>query len=183
MKPRVKYPYGMSNFEQIALEGYTFIDKTKYIELLEQNERYVSFLRPRKIGKSLWLSILEYYYDVHQKDKFESLFGKTYIGQNPTPLANSFCVLKFDFSGIDTRSAKSTEEGFTLAVQSAVEYFMNVYDIFSQEERQKILSFKSAANTIKQFLQQYKKEAQFPVYLLIDEYDHFTNEILWRSLA
>ncbi|MCS6796910.1 MAG: AAA family ATPase, partial [Raineya sp.] len=85
--------------------------------------------------------------------------------------------------GIDTRTAKSTEEGFTLAVQSAVEYFMDVYDVFSQEERQKILSFNSAANTIKQFLQQYKKETRFPIYLLIDEYDHFTNEILWRSLS
>ncbi len=183
MKKKAKYPYGISNLEKLIKENHLFVDKTNYIALLEEDESYVSYLRPRKIGKSLFVSILEYYYDVNCKDKFQAIFGNTYIGQNPTPLASSFRVLKFDFSGIETHNKTSSQEGFKLSVQSAVEYFMDVYAIFSTEIRQEILAQKTAANTIKQFFQQYKKQQDIPIYLLIDEYDHFTNEILWRDLA
>ncbi|MCS7029883.1 MAG: AAA family ATPase, partial [Bacteroidia bacterium] len=100
---RVFFPYGVSNFEILVKDGYVFVDKTQFIEKLEQNkERNVAFLRPRKFGKSLWLSILEYYYDINQQHKFEVLFGKYYIGKNPTPLHNTYRILRFDFSGIDS---------------------------------------------------------------------------------
>ena len=80
MKNQIKFPYGVSNAEDVATEGYTFIDKTPFVELLEENERFVSFLRPRRIGKSFFISILEYYYDIRQEAKFEKIFSKTYIG-------------------------------------------------------------------------------------------------------
>ncbi|MDW8158907.1 MAG: AAA family ATPase, partial [Bacteroidia bacterium] len=81
-------PYGISNFAKLATK-YVFVDKTPFIEKLEIfEENYVSFLRPRRFGKSLFVSLLEYYYDIHHKDKFQQLFAKYYIGQNPTPLAN-----------------------------------------------------------------------------------------------
>ncbi|GIV44363.1 MAG: hypothetical protein KatS3mg035_1486 [Bacteroidia bacterium] len=116
MKNKVFFPYGISNFEKLSVNNYVFVDKTNYIEKLEGLEfNYVSFLRPRRFGKSLWLSILEYYYDINQKHKFEKLFGKYYIGQNPTPLRSSYRILKFDFSGIDTSTKESTKQGFNFS--------------------------------------------------------------------
>ncbi len=87
MKNQIKFLYGVSNAKKIIAENYVFIDKTPFVELLENNESFVSFLRPRRIGKSFFISILEYYYNLRQKHKFEKIFSKTYIGQNPTPLA------------------------------------------------------------------------------------------------
>ncbi|MDW8158795.1 MAG: AAA family ATPase, partial [Bacteroidia bacterium] len=89
MNSRIFFPYGISNFAEIIRDDFVYVDKTLYIEILEKNkEKRVSFLRPRRFGKSLFVSLLEYYYDIHHKDKFQQLFAKYYIGQNPTPLAN-----------------------------------------------------------------------------------------------
>ena len=117
MKNRAKFPYGVSNAEAVTTEGYTFIDKTHFVELLENEHKFVAFLRPRRIGKSFFISILEYYYDLRQKHKFDKIFGKTYIGQNPTPLASSFRVLKFNFSGIQTHTNESSQNDFFLKSQ------------------------------------------------------------------
>jgi hypothetical protein len=182
MKKKAKYPYGISNFEQFIREGFLFMDKTTFIELLEEDTNYVSYLRPRKIGKSLFLSILEYYYDIKRKDKFEALFGNTYIGQNPTPLANSFRILKFDFSGIDTRTQESAERGFFRNIYNTLAVFMEHYQIFDNVHQEKILTEKTPAELMASFFKHYQAE-EMPIYLLIDEYDHFTNEILWRDMA
>jgi len=182
MKQFVKFPCGLSNLEKIIKEGYVFIDKTPYLKLLEENESNVSYLRPRRIGKSLFISMLEYYYDTKHKNKFETLFGNTYIGQNPTPLANSFRVLKFDFSGIDTRTQASAERGFLKKIAVSLESFMRDNTLFDAEARKKILIEDVPAQMMNAFLGEYSAEA-IPIYLLIDEYDHFTNEILWRDLA
>ncbi|MCC5945781.1 MAG: AAA family ATPase, partial [Bernardetiaceae bacterium] len=172
----------MSNFEDLIKENYLFVDKTSFIELLEEETKYVSYLRPRKIGKSLFLSILECYYDINHKDKFEQLFGNTYIGQNPTPLANSYRVLKFDFSGINTTTRQSTEEGFLSNIRDTLSDFIAQHQLFDPSKTQKILSEKVPAQMMGAFVQAYRRE-ETPIYLLIDEYDHFTNEILWRDLA
>ncbi|MCP4138325.1 MAG: AAA family ATPase [bacterium] len=94
-----KIPYGISNFEKLTKEDYYFLDKTAFIEELENlGSPYLFFLRPRRFGKSLFISMLQHYYDINQKDHFESLFKETYIGKNPTPLRNSYPVIEFDFS-------------------------------------------------------------------------------------
>ena len=81
-----KLPYGMSNFADLIESGYAYVDKTRFVELLEnENNRYQFFIRPRRFGKSLFLSVLENYYDLNRKDKFESIFKNLYIGENPTP--------------------------------------------------------------------------------------------------
>ena len=108
-----KMPYGISNYEKIIENNYYYVDKTMYIEKLENMaETSVMFLRPRKFGKTLFTSTLEYYYDIKAKDKFEKLYGETYIGKNPTALKNSYHILKFNFSGIDTSSVEATIKGF-----------------------------------------------------------------------
>lgn len=98
-----KIPYGISNYEQLIQDGYYYIDKTKYIEKLEEiSEKNIVFLRPRKFGKTLFTSMLENYYDKNKKDKFEEIYKDTYIGKKSTPLKNTYCILRFNFSGIDT---------------------------------------------------------------------------------
>lgn len=182
MKNKIKFPYGVSNAETIIANDCVFIDKTSFIELLENEEFFVSFLRPRRLGKSFFVSILEYYYDLRQKHKFDKIFSKTYIGQNPTPLASSFRVLKFNFSGITTTTNESSEREFFQTVQITVSAFINIYGIFTEEEKTAIFSSKSAAALMKSFFEKYQQET-ISIYLLIDEYDHFTNEILIRNLT
>ncbi len=92
--------------------------------MLENEESYSIFLRHRRMGKSLFVSILEYYYDVLEKDKFEKVFSKFYIGQHPTAGANSYRVLKFDFSGIDSQSEEATYHFFLSRVSSVMKGFM-----------------------------------------------------------
>ncbi len=91
-----KVPYGIRDYKTIIDEGYFYIDKTKYIELFESvGAPYIFILRPRRFGKSLFISILEYYYDISSKSFFDKLFGHTFIGKNETSKKNSYYILKF----------------------------------------------------------------------------------------
>ena len=94
-----RIPYGVANYEEIVRDNAYFVDKTAHIPLLE-NVRNPVFLRPRRFGKSLWCSVLQHYYDVRLADRFEALFGHTWIGQHPTPHHNRYLVLPLDFSVI-----------------------------------------------------------------------------------
>ena len=108
-----KLPKGISNYEELVTEGYYYVDKTMYIEKLENLEdKRIMFLRPRKFGKTLFTSVLENYYDIQKPDKFEELFAGTYIEKNPTINKNSYHILKFNFSGINTETVESTMNGF-----------------------------------------------------------------------
>lgn len=187
-KAHLKFPYGISNFEQLVRDNYVFVDKTHYVELLEKEERFSIFLRPRRMGKSLLVSILEYYYDILEKDKFEKLFSKFYIGQNPTPMANSYRVLKFDFSAIDTQTEEAAYRFFLKRVSSFMKGFMERYNLFDAFEIEKIVTAASPGDLMSSFFQTLKiwKEKtgdELPIYIIIDEYDHFTNEILIRDLS
>ena len=185
--PRVKFPYGISNIEKLVEQNYVFVDKTKYVELLELDESYSIFLRPRRMGKSLFVSILEYYYDILEQDKFESIFSKLYIGQHPTPGANAYRVLKMDFSGIDTQTEEATYKYFLETIKSTLNTFIGRYNILEPSITENILSAGSPGSVMKKFFESLKlwKEKtgdNLPIYIIIDEYDHFTNEILIRDL-
>ena len=120
-----KIPYGHSNFERIRTENYVYVDKTKYIEHIENEANSYHFLiRPRKFGKSLFLSVLEHYYDVCYKDDFDVLFGDLYIGKNPTPKRNSLFVINFHFSGLDTSSVEKFEISFIEAIKMSIFRFL-----------------------------------------------------------
>ena len=125
-----RIPYGISNYKTLIEENYIYIDRTKYIELLEYRYRYIFFMRPRKFGKSLFLSTLNYYYNINYKDKFESLFGHFYIGKSPTQKANQYLILNLDFSQINTSSFEATYEGFTHNVRIGIEEFYGDYPAF-----------------------------------------------------
>ena len=94
----MKFPYGLSDFVTLIQEGYFYQDRTDRIPQLEEAGRQLIFIRPRRFGKSLLLSMLEHYYDVNRANQFNALFGQLTIGQNPTPLHNQYFVMKWDFS-------------------------------------------------------------------------------------
>lgn len=171
----LKLPYGISNYEEIIRDEYEYVDKTEYIEKLENlSEKRIMFLRPRKFGKTLFTSVLENYYDVKKADKFEELYGNTYIGKNPTENKNKYHILRFNFSGIDTSTVESTINGFKNEVLSSIQVFVSKYSIDFyvnwEQEAENVLD-----NLIKSFGVQRGNEK---IYAIIDEYDHFANELL-----
>ena len=176
----LRLPYGTSNFETLINRGLYYVDRTNYIERIENlAEAYLFFLRPRRFGKSLWISVMQHYYGIQYKHKFEKLFGSYYIGQNPSSLANSYLVLKFDFSGIDTTTKAQTYQGFCTKVKEGIQRFLLTYSTyFSQASVDHILSHK-APEIMLGSLCTYAEGPNIPkIYLLIDEYDHFTNELI-----
>ena len=125
-----KLPKGISNYEELICDGYYYVDKTMYIEKLENLfDKRIMFLRPRKFGKTLFTSTLENYYDIAKKDKFEMLFKDTYIGKNPTQLKNSYHILRFNFSGIDTSTSENTIKGFKSKIIASIQYFVERYKL------------------------------------------------------
>ncbi|MDR3245887.1 MAG: AAA family ATPase, partial [Prevotellaceae bacterium] len=123
-----RLPYGNSDFEKIRTGNFVYIDKTRYIELLEnENNDKLFFTRPRKFGKSLFFSMLSNYYDINQADKFETLFGDLYIGKTPTPRRNSYMVLKFNFSGLDTTSEEDFRKTISQKIQDNIRDFLADY--------------------------------------------------------
>jgi len=170
-----------SNFESLVTSGSFFVDKTQYIQQLESlNAPNLFFLRPRRFGKSLLLSMLEHYYGIQHKDRFEELFGEYHVGKpgNSTPLRNSYYILKFNFSGIKTDEPGKIFMHFTTEVRGAVDLFLNSYKLVSNEERESIYSLDDANTILRNAL--FKILSNRPgikIYLLIDEYDHFTNEL------
>jgi hypothetical protein len=181
-----KLPYGISNFAEIPKRDYFFADKTPFLAKLEDlGEKYIFFLRPRRFGKSLWISLLQHYYGVQYKERFQELFGKYYIGKNPTENANNYLVLTFDFSGIDTSTADKTYQGFLQKVFYGIDSFLEDYKaFFTKEEAEKIVCKTSPESMIGTMFYTLKKASnRLPIYLLIDEYDHFANELLALNLT
>lgn len=173
----IRLPYGISNFEKLVTENYYYVDRTAYINKLEQAvEPYVFFLRPRRFGKSLFISMLWHYYGLEFKEKFSELFGQYEIGKNPTAKANTYAVLYFEFSRIDTSSKESTFEGFLNNVRWGVQEFLDSYTQLDSSEQQAILSYSYPSEILKALFNRVRK--QHPIYVLIDEYDQFANEIM-----
>ena len=176
----VRLPYGISNFEDLVKQGYIYIDRTSYLKQIELlGEKYLFFLRPRRFGKSLWISVLQYYYGLEHKSKFDTLFGRYHIGQNPSSLANTYLVLKFDFSGIDTDSREKTYRGFSFKVEEGIRQFLDQYNSYFSSDIVKDILSKPAPEIMINRLFTYAQQPTIPkIYVVIDEYDHFTNELV-----
>jgi len=155
-------------------ENYYYVDRTSYIEKLEfASEPYIFFLRPRRFGKTLFISMLWHYYGLEFADKFSQLFGQYYIGQNPTPKANNYAILYLEFSRIDTSTKESTFKGFLRNVHQGMYRFLETYTTFSKEKKAQILTQDSPENMLVKLFELYNTKN---IYILIDEYDHFANE-------
>jgi len=173
-----KIPYGLQNIESVITEGYLYIDKTKYIELLENiPEKYQVFLRPRKFGKTLWINTMDKYYDVNYKEKFDSVFSELYIGKNPTPKKSGYHVLRFNFSGISTETLEILKKDFLLEVYNQIESFVIKYNLRNEIILDKTI--KESASLLMSFLKQYSDlNIERKIFIMIDEYDHFASELL-----
>ena len=171
----MKFPYGIANFQQIITEGYFYQDKTDFIRLLEEEGKNLLFLRPRRFGKSLLLSMLAHYYDVKQAENFDKLFGHLSIGRKPTLLRNKYFVLKWDFSLIEASGElENIKKSLYAHINHQIEEFYNYYEEFLPKKREinesAILSITSLLSAV--------RETPYRIYLLIDEYDNFANEVL-----
>ena len=173
--------YAQADFATLRAENSLYIDRTAYIRAIEfESNRNLIFVRPRRFGKSLWLSIMHYYYAIEYKDMFDTLFGNLAIGQNPTPLRNSFMVLRMQFAGIDVETEHSTYYGFRANVLTGILSCMGAYPTyFSEEEKNKIEGLETPADMMQRFFELYKSKGKpHPLYILIDEYDQFANELV-----
>ena len=174
------FPYGIADFRKIREGDYFYVDRTDRILLIEEVGSQLLFLRPRRFGKSLWLSTLESYYDLARAEDFERLFGGLKIGQNPTPLRNRYFILNLNFSVVDP-------QGDSDAVRASLFHHLNIqikatvarYGDWLEgrvdiEPDDGIASFQSLTSVISQ--------TPYKLYLLVDEYDNFANEVMISPL-
>ncbi len=170
-----RIPYGISDYKKLKLENYIFVDKTKYIEKLENyHSPYIFFLRPRRFGKSLFTSMLSHYYDYNQKNNFEELFGDSYIGKNKTKDANGYYILKFNFSTLNTDSKEILQNNFLISIKESFDSFIREYNLSLEYMR----DYDDPATILNNFLAIVYDKIDKPIYVIIDEYDHFANELL-----
>ena len=181
MSERKRIPSGQTNFERIRTEGYLYVDKTRFIEMLEnEDNQYHFFVRPRKFGKTLFTSVLEHYYDVRFANKFDQLFGDLYIGKKPTNNHNDLFVLNFDFSGIDTSSINDFNISLLEKIKMAVIFFLTDHRDFIKnldEEKKKVWTMEKTSTCIEYALDIVKCHGK-KAYVIIDEYDHFANDMI-----
>ena len=172
-------PYGISDFPRIRRKSFYYVDKTRFIEMLERQPPYLFLIRPRRFGKSLFLAMLETYYSIDYADSFEELFGDLYIGQHPTEDHNKYMILRFNFSEVKAR-LEEVEQKFSeyccMVMKDFIQKYENllgsaVWQIVNVDETDPGLMLSS--------LKQYVSRTSYPrIYLMIDEYDNFTNTIL-----
>jgi hypothetical protein len=170
--PAKPIPYGLADYKSLIREGYAYVDKTMYIRSLESVGIYHLLLRPRRFGKSLFASMLGYYYDIAEKDNFDLLFSNMHIGQHPTKKKNAYYVLKFNFSGIRTDSHQVMLKSFTHNVHDALFAFCAAYHLDIT------LDMDSPEAQLSHLFTLFQAKCDGKIYVIIDEYDHFANELL-----
>ena len=172
--PRI--PYGEADFKRIRINGWLYVDKTRFVHALEE-ERYAFFIRPRRFGKSCWISLLDNYYDRTRADAFEAVFGGTDLGRQPTADRHRYVVLRFNFSAFDD-TLDTLRERFEEYCQLVVRYALGRNgDLFPETVRQHICSRPSVTGQLNELFL-YANDHGIPLYVLIDEYDNFANTVL-----
>ncbi|MEZ4863988.1 MAG: AAA family ATPase [Caldilineaceae bacterium] len=175
----MKFPYGDTNFNQLISEGAVYIDRTDRIPLLEEAGKNLTLLRPRRFGKTLLLSMLEHYYDVAKAGDFARLFGNLAIGRKPTPLHNQFMVMKWDFSRINPHGdVAAITQSMHNHINSSIEWFAAYYETILKrpiriDPNDSMASFASLLIA--------SRISERPLYLLVDEYDNFANEVMMSN--
>ena len=173
----LQIPYGVADFKIVRNEGLYYIDKTGYIPVLEQAGRFLFFVRPRRFGKSLFLNMLRCYYDLAEKDNFDSLFGDLEIGKNPTENRNRYQVLTLDFSQVNKGEGKTLEERFASYIGGCLDGFVRTYAaMYGESFVNSVLAAQSGDKFNKLVLE--ARRLGHHLYLMLDEYDNFTNAML-----
>ncbi len=176
----IKYkrvPYGVTDFELMNTENYYYVDKTAFIHKIENAARFLFFLRPRRFGKSLLLAILEDYYDITKAHVFDTFFGNTYIGKNPTENRNAYLLLRFNFSAVSPESEK-VQASFEDHCRIRFWEFNERNKQFLDSEYFEKFNSLTSASSMLDYLLNYCSLRNLKVFLAIDEYDNFSNTIL-----
>ena len=172
-----RIPYGVSDFVDVIQRNQYYVDKTMYIPKLEDEADYLFFIRPRRFGKSIFLSMLHAYYDCHTKDKFQEWFGDLWIGKHPTPLQGKFQILHLDFSQVGGK-IEQLEENFNSYCRIKLDSFVDIYrHFYSETFVNKVLESTEATEKLN-LINDESKKLGLQLYLIIDEYDNFTNTVL-----
>ena len=172
-------PYGLSDFPRIMRKNYYYVDKTRFIELIERQPSYLFLIRPRRFGKSLFLAMLETYYSIDYADSFKEIFGELYIGKHPTEEHNSYMVLRFNFSEVSSK-LETVERSFSEYCCMVMKNFILKYEHLMGSDVWKIVNTdETNPRQMLSALKEYVSRTDCPrIYLLVDEYDNFTNTIL-----
>ena len=172
-------PYGLSDFPRIMRKNYYYVDKTRFIELIERQPSYLFLIRPRRFGKSLFLAMLETYYSIDYADSFKEIFGELYIGKHPTEEHNSYMVLRFNFSEVSSK-LETVERSFSEYCCMVMKNFILKYERLLGSGVWEIVNpDETNPEQMLAALKEYVSRTDCPrIYLLIDEYDNFTNTIL-----
>ena len=172
----ITIPYAVANYAEMRDRGFYYVDKTDYIPRLEAYKAPV-FLRPRRFGKSLLVSTLAHYYDRTLAHRFEDLFGGTYIGSHPTPEHNRYMIIRYDFSAmVMADNMEGLEQNFNILNRGPVEIMVtHNRDLFGDFQ---FSTRENAAQMLEEALAYARAHDLPPVYILIDEYDNFTNQLL-----
>ncbi len=172
-----RIPYGRSDFVSIIEQNNYYVDKTMYLPMLEDEAYNLFFIRPRRFGKSLFISMLHAYYDCLTKDKFQDWFGNLWIGQHPTSLQGRYQILHLDFSQIGG-DIEHLEEKFNFYLGVELDGFVRDYRAYYSEDLyQKVNATQDATGKLA-LIQSEARSKRYPLYLIIDEYDNFTNTVL-----
>ncbi|QTA92248.1 AAA family ATPase [Desulfonema magnum] len=172
----MKFPYGVCDFYKIITNSYFYVDRTDRIPLIEEAGEHLLFLRPRRFGKSLLLSVLKNYYDIARADDFERLFGGLAVGKNPTDRHHQYFVLEWDFSAVSPHGEpEQIQQRLYDYVNSCIRAFSKYYREFLTEE---IIINPTDAQDSLQSLLTAVRQTDHRLYLLIDEYDNFANEVM-----
>ena len=170
-------PYGVSDFVSVRERGLYYVDKTMYLVEIEKQPDTLIFIRPRRFGKSLFISMMKAYYDKSTADRFDELFDGLWIGQHPTPLRNKYQVMYFDYSRAGG-SYEKLEENFDIYSCGRLDTFIRQYkDDYPQDIVEKVLKSSSSREKLN-LINDAAKELRLSLYLIIDEYDNFTNVVL-----
>lgn len=172
-----RIPYGIADFNQLISENMYYVDKTMYLPMLEDTANYLFLIRPRRFGKSVFISMMRAYYDISMSDRFQKLFGNLWIGQHPTPSQGKFQVLYFDFS-LANGGMGSLEENFNNYCCICLDSFIRTYEQFYKgEDLSEVYASKNAGYKL-HWIDTTAKRLGYPLYLIVDEYDNFTNVVL-----
>ncbi|MEZ4659049.1 MAG: AAA family ATPase [Caldilineaceae bacterium] len=172
-----RIPYGSADFGRMRTDNSYYVDKTRFIPVLEAQPYFVFLIRPRRFGKTLWLSTLQHYYDINRQAQFEQLFGGTYIGDHPTAERNSYLVMFFNFALVNP-SVDKVEASFEDNGYVEIASFLRRYErFFTESERQAVLDGRNTEARLRRIFD-FATEKELKIYLLIDEYDNFANTVL-----
>ena len=169
-------PYGVADFERVIKQNFYYVDKTMYLPKLEEQPSNLFFIRPRRFGKSLFLNMLRAYYDCKRKEEFQMLFGKLWIGQHPTPLQGKYLILSLDFSQVGG-TIEQVETKFNNYCNIMLDSFVDKYkECFPEGFAEKVHHVDSTDAKLTTITNEAQR-CNLPLYLIIDEYDNFTNPI------